>query len=323
MPDPLTRSILRLGTRGSLLARAQSQLVAQDLMRRSPGLQVEILTFKTTGDQIVDRPLHELGGKGLFTRELEIALLNRQIDFAVHSLKDVPVTMPLVPQEDLLLAAIPRREDPRDALVATKYRRIEDLPPSARVGTGSLRRRCQLLAIRSDLRVEPLRGNLDTRLRRMREGSFDAIILAMAGLLRSGLFLPTEATPLELAQMIPAAGQGALALQCRRDAHDVQQILQLLHDDASATCIEAERAVVAALHGDCHSPIAALARINGDQLQLLAAVGASGGDLPVVSAMGASRASEARALVEQVVADLHRQGATELLSGKPIAGDGF
>src|SRR5687768_18563534 len=171
MPDPT----LRLGTRGSLLARTQSMLVADALERAHLGLKIEMHIVKTTGDQITDRPLHEAGGKGLFTKELEQALLAGEIDFAVHSYKDVPVTMPLVDQADLVIAAVPTREDPRDVLVSRKAKRLADLPPGARVGTGSLRRACQIVHARPDVVIEPVRGNIDTRLRKLTEGHYDAI----------------------------------------------------------------------------------------------------------------------------------------------------
>src|SRR3954469_14629907 len=152
---------LRLGTRGSLLARSQSQMIADELMRLHPGLRVELIIIKTSGDQVQDKPLADIGGKGLFTKELEQALLDKQVDFAVHSFKDVPVTMPLVDQADLIIAAVPKREDARDVLASAKYRSIDELPNGARIGTGSLRRRCQLLARRPDLVVEGIRGNID------------------------------------------------------------------------------------------------------------------------------------------------------------------
>src|SRR5687768_14549647 len=170
-----TFPVLRLGTRGSLLARTQSQLVADDLMLRHPGLRVELVIVRTSGDRITDRPLHEFGGKGLFTKELEQALLAGEVDFAVHSFKDVPVTMPLVDTSGLTIAAVPAREDPRDVLVSRKAKRLADLPPGARVGTGSLRRACQIVHARPDVVIEPVRGNIDTRLRKLTEGHYDAI----------------------------------------------------------------------------------------------------------------------------------------------------
>src|SRR5687767_8367811 len=163
----MANEVLKLASRASLLAKTQSRLVADALERLHPGLHVELILLKTTGDQITDRPLHDAGGKGLFTREIELALLRDEIDFAVHSYKDVPVTMPLVDQSDLVMAATPQREDPRDVLISPAAKSIADLPQGAKVGTGSLRRQCQLLAARPDLNVQLIRGNVDTRLRKL------------------------------------------------------------------------------------------------------------------------------------------------------------
>jgi len=209
-----TSTTLRLGTRGSTLALAQSNLIIDSLKRLHPTLRIDITTFKTSGDQIADRPLHELGGKGLFVRELEQALLDRKVDFVVHSFKDVPVTMPLVEQTNLIIAAVPPREDVRDVLISTRGTSIKELPPNAKIGTGSLRRRCQLLALRPDLKIENIRGNIDTRIRKLQSGDFDAIILALAGLKRANLFDATFMHPIPLDDFLPDAGQGALAIQC-------------------------------------------------------------------------------------------------------------
>ena len=305
---------MRLGTRGSMLARTQSGQVADELMRRCPGLQIELVIYKTSGDLFTDRPLHEAGGKGLFTKELELALLAGEIDFAVHSFKDVPVTMPLVAQDELLIGAVPPRQDVRDVLVSREgYEDLSALPIGARVGTGSLRRRCQLLAARPDLEVAPLRGNLDTRLRKCRDGEYDAVVLAMAGIVRADLYRPGEMIPLSTDVMLPAAGQGALALQCCRDDERVRGLLSLIHDPVTAACVRAERAVVAGLNGDCHSPIGALATIEGDgQITLRAAVGMPGGGLPVLTATATTPARQQRRAVEQVLIDLRRKNADQL-----------
>jgi hydroxymethylbilane synthase len=276
--------MLRLGTRGSQLARMQSQMIADALEDAVPGLKVELVIIKTTGDQVQDRPLHDIGGKGLFTKELEQALLAGEIDFAVHSFKDVPVTLPLVDTSDLVIAAVPKREDPRDVLVATTARTIQDLPPGARVGTGSLRRQSQLLALRPDLVVEMIRGNVDTRLRKRREGQYDAVILAMAGVKRAGLYDEMEMAVLPVDQCVPAAAQGALALECRRSDAPTHDALAKLNDPATADCVQLERQVVLGLNGDCHSPIAALATLNGTQVTLRTAVGGRDGKPPVIRA---------------------------------------
>jgi hydroxymethylbilane synthase len=332
MPDSLPIK-LRLGTRGSLLARMQSQQVADQLQRIHPQVAVELVILRTTGDVIQDRPLAELGGKGLFVKELEQALLAGQIDFAVHSYKDVPVTMPVLDQSALVIAAAPVRGSPQDIAVVRDAATFA-WPARARVGTGSLRRRCQILQAHPDAIVLPLRGNIDTRLRKLREGEFDAVILAAAGLERAGLYDPARMIGTEF---LPAAGQGALALQCRRGDQQTRQLLAGMNDPTTALCVDAERAVVARLRGDCHSPIAAWAtvgpRVLGNssrnpghpsevgRLRLEALVGAAGGHLPIVRADrnlqdAADVAAEMRKLVEQVCDDLQRQGAMELLHGK-------
>ena len=250
---------LRLATRGSALALAQSRQVADALCAARPGLQVEIVTVTTTGDRVQDRPLHDIGGKGLFTKEVELALLAGEADFAVHSFKDVPVTMPLVAraEEELVIASVPRREDARDALVTQGGGGVDDLPIRATVGTTSLRRRALLLNARPDLDVVTLRGNVDTRLARLAGGDFDAILLAVAGLKRMGRWDPAMMRPLDEAAFTPAAGQGALALQCRRDDVGTRSALAALDHPPTRRCVQAERALVQALGGDCTSPIGA------------------------------------------------------------------
>lgn len=274
-------AVLRIGTRASLLATRQTGWVADQLRAAYPGLQIEIIQITSTGDRIQDRPLYEFGGKGLFTQELEVALLEHRVDLAVHSFKDVPVTMPLVQQSGLIFAAVPRREDPRDAMIATAVRRIQDLPRRAKVGTGSLRRRCQLLAMRGDLVIEPIRGNIDSRLRKLREGQYDAVILAMAGLKRAGLFEAACMTAILPQEMVPSAGQGALALQCRADDAQTQRIAATMEDAESRLCVLAERHLVLELNGDCHSPIGALATIEKGLMTLHGALGGSDGNPPV------------------------------------------
>ena len=309
MPAP--PNVLRLGTRGSLLARTQSQLVADELVRRHPGLRIELVTIRTSGDRITDRPLYDVGGKGLFTKELEQALLAEEVDFAVHSFKDVPVTMPLVDTADLVIAAVPTRADPRDVLVMHDPSRA-DLPDGAKVGTTSLRRRAQLLEAGSNLTILPLRGNIDTRLRKVRDGEYDAIVLAMAGLLRAKLYDPSCMKALDPESMLPAPAQGALALQCRRGDSRTRDLLAAVDDANTAACVAAERRVVAALNGDCHSPIAALAEIGvgGGEMRLRAAVAGRDGLPPVVRASVRGPASDAAGLVAEAVRLLFSRGAT-------------
>ena len=312
---PKTASTLRLGTRGSMLAKIQSGQVADELEKRHPGLSVELCIIKTTGDQIVDRPLSEAGGKGLFVKELERALLDGQVEFAVHSFKDVPVTMPLVEQENLIVAAVPMREDARDLLISTKAKTLADLPPGARVGTGSLRRQSQLLAVRPDLHIEGIRGNIDTRLRKLQDGEFDAIILAMAGIKRAGLFDTEIMTPIDPADLLPAAGQGALSLQCRNDDDRTRELLSVLDDPTTAACVLAEREIVRLLDGDCFSPIGAFARIADGQLVLRVAVGRRGGELPLLRAIATGPADQPEAVAQEAHKQLSDQGVAAHLHG--------
>lgn len=298
-----------------MLARMQSQIIADLLEKKHEGLKVELVICKTTGDQIQDKPLHEVGGKGLFTKELEEALLANTIDFAVHSFKDVPVTMPLVDQAGLIIAAVPTREDVRDVLVSKQARTIVDLPNGAKVGTGSLRRRCQILALRDDFQVEMIRGNIDTRVRKLREGQFDAIILAMAGMKRSGLFDSTDMSCIMVDEMLPAAAQGALAIQCRKDDTTTRDALIVLNDPVAHRCVSLEREVVQALNGDCHSPIAVLATVEDKSIRLRAAVGARGGALPVIRAEASADFADPKPALEAVMNSLEQQNVRQLLSG--------
>ncbi|HEX8523139.1 MAG TPA: hydroxymethylbilane synthase [Tepidisphaeraceae bacterium] len=310
---------IRLGTRGSLLAKTQSQLIASAIEKLNPDVAVELVIFKTQGDLITHKPLHEFGGKGLFTQELERALLDGSIDFAVHSFKDVPVTMPLVDQTDLFFPSVPEREDPRDVMVSLKAKTINELPEGAKVGTGSLRRRSQLLATRPDLKIELIRGNIDTRLRKLREGQFDAVILAAAGLRRTGLFDEAEMVMLSTDEMLPAPGQGALALQCRRDNQRIIDLLASVNDPESQKCVVAERAIVQALKGDCHSPIAALAELSNHQITLRVAVGGRDGNPPVLRAAAIAGVGNEPDAVASAMQALTAQGVREILAGNPAA----
>ena len=304
---------VKLGARGSLLSRLQSGMVAAALEQKFPGLKVELVIVSTSGDVIQDRPLHEFGGKGLFTKELEQALIRGDVDFAVHSYKDVPVTMPLVDVSSLVIAASPPREDSRDLLASLQARTILELPQGARVGTGSLRRQAQILAARPDLQVLPIRGNVDTRIRKLKAGDYDAVILAFAGAKRSGLYDPACMTPIEPSDMLPAAGQGALALQCRKDDHLMRKRLGALDDSDTSNCVCAERSVVQDLNGDCHSPIAAYAIIEGNYMRLRAAVAHRDGLPPVIRAEAVGNALGREFVVDEVMKKLESQGVRGML----------
>jgi hydroxymethylbilane synthase len=296
-----------------MLARMQSQMVADQLEKLHSDLSVQLVIVSTTGDRIQNKPLADAGGKGLFTKELEQALLRNEVDFAVHSFKDVPVTMPLVDTSDLVLAAVPEREDPRDVLISLKATRIIDLPTGATVGTSSFRRRAQVLAARPDLQMEDFRGNIDTRIRKLVEGQVDATVLAMAGLKRSGLFDQTKMRSIEINQMIPASAQGALAIQCRRDDKSTLARLEMLNDSDTARCVSLERGLVMKLNGDCHSPIGALAEIENGRVRLKAMVAARDGFPPVVRAEEIASIDECSELVEKVYQTLVKGGALRLL----------
>ena len=245
---------LRLGTRGSQLAVTQSGHVAEAITLAT-GVEVELVIIKTKGDQVTDRPLQAVGGKGLFTKEIEDALLAEDVDFAVHSMKDMPTENP----DDLVICTVPERVDPRDALVGA---RLDDLGAGAKVGTGSVRRALQLRSRRPDLEIVGIRGNVDTRIAKQRAGDYDAIVLAMAGLTRLGR-ADDASEALEVDTMIPAVGQGALAVQCRRADVETQQILDRIHHDASAICVDAERAFLTEVSGGCSAPAACHARLEG------------------------------------------------------------
>jgi hydroxymethylbilane synthase len=250
---------LRIATRRSALALAQSNWVASELKRHDPSLSVELVEVVTTGDRIQDVSLSAIGGKGLFVSEVEDLLLRGEADVAVHSLKDVPAEL----AEGLVLGAVPPREDARDVLVSADGQALDDLEAGARIGTNSLRRSLQLRRLRDDLQYAMLRGNVDTRLRKLAEGQYTAIVLAAAGLKRLGLFeRPLWPIPVEIS--VPAVGQGALAVEVRADDDRARELLARLDDKAARACVEAERAFLAALGGDCHTPIGGHAQLQSE-----------------------------------------------------------
>jgi hydroxymethylbilane synthase len=256
---------IRIGTRGSPMALYQAGLVRDRLCAAHPGRAgaVELLPIRTTGDRVQTRLLTEIGGKGLFTKEIEEALLDRRVDLAVHSLKDMETVLPA----GLEIGAILARDDPRDALVSRGGAGLADLPQRARIGTASLRRRAQLLRYRGDFEIAPMRGNVGTRLDKLAAGEVDALVLALCGLERLGKAgLASEILAPEA--MLPAVGQGVLAIECRAGDPALRQLLAPLNDPASAACAAAERAMLAALDGSCRTPIAGLATIAADYLSL-------------------------------------------------------
>lgn len=300
--------ILRIATRQSPLAMWQAQHVQQSLQARYPHLEIQLVPMTTQGDQRLETPLNLIGGKGLFIKELEQGILNGQADIAVHSLKDVPVEMP----PGLHLAAILPREDPQDAWVSSRYSTPAALPPGARVGTSSLRRQCQLQVLYPQWQIMPLRGNVNTRLRKLDAGEFDAIILACAGLKRLGLGqrITQVLTP---AQCLPAIGQGVIAIECRTQARDLQDLLAPLHDPLTAACVQAERALNARLQGGCQAPVAGYATLMGaQQLHLRGLVGNIAQNC-LLRAEATAPLTEAEALGQKVAEALLVQGAGALL----------
>lgn len=300
---PSLPSPLRIGTRGSPMALSQTEQVRDRLLAAHPDLaapgMVEIVTIRTTGDRVQDRRLAEIGGKGLFSKEIDEALLGQRVDLAVHSLKDLETWLP----DGVKIACILPRDDPRDAFLSRIAPSFAALPQGAVVGTASLRRQAQLLRRRPDLKVVPIRGNANTRIRKLEAGEVDATLLALCGLQRIGLAdRATEILPCEI--MLPAVGQGALAVECRAGDESVRQLLALLHDPLSAACAAAERAMLAVLDGSCHTPIAALAEISGDRLaiegRLLTADGSGeirlrrAGGIPDAAAIGSALGADLR-----------------------------
>jgi len=330
---------LTIGTRGSKLALWQAEFVKTELQKRHPGLQVEILKIKTTGDKILDVPLAQVGGKGLFVKEIEEALLHRKADIAVHSMKDVPTDFP----GGLHLAVMCEREDPRDALIMNKKFQVKSekvkvkneafnhplppfskggqggitqsfifsIPKNAKIGTSSLRRSCQLLSMRPDLKVEQLRGNLDTRLRKLDEGQFDAIILAAAGVKRLGWQdRITEILPPDIS--LPAIGQGAIGIECRVDDEWVNKLIAALNHPETFTCVKAERAFLRKLEGGCQVPIAAHARLSDGRIVMHGLVGSISGDKIIKSSIEGD-AVHAETLGVELAEEVLSKGAKEIL----------
>jgi hydroxymethylbilane synthase len=301
--------VIRIGTRGSALALAQARAVAAGL-----GADAEIVTIRTEGDRLAEARLAAVGGKGLFVREIEEALLRREVDIAVHSLKDLPAE----PPAGLVLAAFPPREDPRDVLAARVPATLEDLKPGAVVGTSSPRRRALLLSLRPDLSIEPIRGNVDTRLRKLAGGGFDAIVLAAAGLRRLGL-TPEHCRPLDPDTFVPAVGQGIVAIEARADDAGTLRRLQALDDAPTRPCALAERAYLARLGASCNTPMAAHARLDHGTLHMAAVVASEDGR-QILRARASAPAAEAERLGRELADTLLAQGAAEITSLTPQSG---
>jgi hydroxymethylbilane synthase len=299
---------LTIVSRKSRLALVQATIVQQELLKLYPQLSIDILGISTSGDEILDQPLNKIGGKGLFVSELENFLLTGRADIAVHSMKDVPAEL----AHGLALGAIMLRTNPCDVFVSDRYDSLQQLPPGAVVGTSSLRRQAQVLAIRPDLVITPLRGNVETRLQKLTSCEYDAIILAAAGLERLGLIQWLN-KPLNIMEMLPAVGQGALGLEYRSDRTDIRKILEPLNHHISAACVLAERAMNAKLDGGCQAPIAGFATFDGVTLTLQGLVANPDGRV-IFKAAYSSTIQDAILIGETVAAQLLEQGSGEIIN---------
>ena len=308
-------TILKIATRQSPLALWQANFVKNRLEDLYPQIKVKLISMVTKGDVILDTPLAKIGGKGLFVKELENALLEKCADIAVHSMKDVPMQFP----KGLGLSVICKREDPRDAFVSNKYQSLDELPQGSIVGTSSLRRQCQLKQLRPDLDIRSLRGNVGTRLTKLDNGDYDAIILAAAGLIRLGM--PNRITSfIETTQFLPAAGQGAVGIECRTDDAAVQALLAPLADPETTACVLAERAMNAHLQGGCQVPIGGYAVLENGHIYLRALVGALDGS-KIIYVEGKNTLENAEILGVQIAEKLLAQGADRILADVYSAGE--
>ncbi len=308
----MSKILLRIATRKSPLALWQANHVRERLIQHWPSLRIELIPMVTSGDKFLQNKLSTLGGKGLFVKELEEALLDHRADLAVHSMKDVPAAFP----EGLGLAAICRRDNPLDALLSLKYANLDHLPTGAIIGTTSLRRQSQLLAIRPDLQIKTLRGNIQTRIAKLEAGEYDAIVLAAAGLERMSMqesireILSTEI-------MLPACGQGALGIECRINDEQIKKYIAPLSDPTTAICVNAERQVNALLGGNCHVPLAVYCTPTKDSQLLIQAKVASLDGKIVISNSQQGRQQDATAIANQCAQALLASGADALLNSTP------
>jgi len=299
--------MIKIATRKSPLALWQAEFVKAELEKAHPGLQVELVPMSTQGDKILDTPLAKIGGKGLFVKELEVAMLEGRADIAVHSMKDVPMEFP----DGLGLEVICEREDPMDAFVSNQFNSIESLPQGAIVGTSSLRRQCQLKAKRPDLQIKDLRGNLGTRLGKLDNGGYDAIILAAAGLIR--LKMPERiAQKISPDFILPAGGQGAVGIECRVDDSATRELLNCLNHEQTAIRVKAERAVNNHLQGGCQVPIGVFSTVSGDQITIDALVGALDGS-EIIQRHIIGPCERAEALGVEIAEQLLQAGADKIL----------
>ena len=303
----MNKRVIRVGTRDSILAMWQTQFVVNELKKVTDQYEFEIISLKTKGDKILDVALAKIGDKGLFTKELELGLLAGEIDFAVHSMKDMPTVLP----EGLQISSMLKRHNPADAFVSDKYSSFADLPKGAKVGTSSLRRRAQLLHVRPDLEIHDLRGNVQTRLRKMREEDFDGIILAAAGLERLEL-LDEIKEELGYDICLPAVSQGVIGVETREDDAEVIALVQLVSDREAELCVKAERALLKALEGGCQIPIGAYAELKEDTIALDGMVGSLDGKT-IIRETISGPAAQCEQLGQQLAERLASQGGQAIL----------
>lgn len=308
----MRRNKLVIGTRGSKLALWQANWVKEKLQSLYPEIKIHIEKIKTTGDKILDAPLAKIGGKGLFVKEIEEALLAKKIDLAVHSMKDVPTEIP----ERLQISAICEREDPKDAFISKKGFLLNELPYGATIGTSSLRRTVQLKVLRNDLKIKPLRGNVDTRIRKLNEGEFDAIVLAIAGLRRMGFEnIVTEAIPEDT--MIPAIGQGAIGIETRVDDHFINELVKQLNHEETSICVHAERAFLSVMGGGCQVPLACHARIIKDNgrnvIKIIGMIGDPDDNFSIIKGFRIGNIFQSQSLGKELAEELLQRGGSEIL----------
>jgi len=301
------RKEIRIGTRASALALWQAEWVKSELEKKYPGMTVSLTKIKTTGDKILDVPLAQVGGKGLFVKEIEEAMLAHEIDIAVHSMKDVPTMFP----DGLHLSCITKREDARDALLTRNNMKFKDLPQGATIGTSSLRRQAQLMNVRPDFKIAQLRGNVDTRLRKLKEGQFDAIILAAAGVRRLGL-AENVSEYIDPSISLPAIGQGALGIECRVDDRELNDLIAFFNHQDTRTCVTGERALLRRLEGGCQVPIACYGQMVNGKLHLIGLVGSVDGKR-IIKETIEGEADKAEKLGVTLAEKLLKQGADVIL----------
>ena len=301
------KKLIKVGTRDSVLAMWQTQFVVDCLKKATDDYEFEIVSLKTKGDKILDVSLAKIGDKGLFTKELEVGLLEKEVDMAVHSMKDMPTVLP----DGLQISSVLKRHNPADVLISEKYHSFAELPEGAKIGTSSLRRKSQILHARPDLDIHDVRGNLQTRMRKMKEQNFDGIILAAAGVERLG-WDDKISEQLSYEICLPAVSQGAIGVETRANDPEIISLVQLINDKETEICIAAERALLKALEGGCQIPIAAFAELDGDQMRLRGLVGSLDGKTVIRSELNGSSA-EAVAMGEKLAKTLADQGGKAIL----------